>query len=262
MSTPLDSVSSPPIPETAAPTSTASPQDAFDTPRFNRLLALMEKQVEVAERQSATIERQEKALGEHGKKLEALVKDAQRDDLPYDEEKGYPWEVVETRQDFSLPSASSPPHPASSPRPRSAASRTPPSTPSPLARRDDDDNNASFVVSTILRPRPTPSALAARHPTLASDSLSSAHDIRDAEEVQEKGEVSKVRYHIFSLPTSTDKNFSPLPISRIHPPHPFPLPHEHALALAITVPRPLSPPLSPPPSLEQPTARTVLSDIA
>ncbi|KZT33643.1 hypothetical protein SISSUDRAFT_395659 [Sistotremastrum suecicum HHB10207 ss-3] len=90
MSTLPGPLHSPPTLEAAAPTSTPVAQDAFDTPRFNRLLALMEKQVEVAEKQNATIERQEKELSEHGKKLDALVKDAQRDDLPYDEEKGDP----------------------------------------------------------------------------------------------------------------------------------------------------------------------------
>ncbi|KZT32698.1 hypothetical protein SISSUDRAFT_1066723 [Sistotremastrum suecicum HHB10207 ss-3] len=59
------------------------PHDAFDTPRFNRLLELMETQV-------VATEEQKKTLVDHGVKLDALVKDALRDDQPYDEEQD-PW---------------------------------------------------------------------------------------------------------------------------------------------------------------------------
>ncbi|KZS95595.1 hypothetical protein SISNIDRAFT_483821 [Sistotremastrum niveocremeum HHB9708] len=71
MSTPLDSASSPPMSQPAAPTSTATAQDAFDTPRFNRLLALMEKQ----ERRGI------QCLRATSHTITFII-----DDLPYDEE--------------------------------------------------------------------------------------------------------------------------------------------------------------------------------
>ncbi|KZT31565.1 hypothetical protein SISSUDRAFT_1067658 [Sistotremastrum suecicum HHB10207 ss-3] len=48
--------------------------------------------VEVAEKQSATIEKQDRRLTDHGKKLDALVRDAEKDNMPYDSEKGNPLE--------------------------------------------------------------------------------------------------------------------------------------------------------------------------
>ncbi|KZS95597.1 hypothetical protein SISNIDRAFT_464597 [Sistotremastrum niveocremeum HHB9708] len=68
----------PSSPNTQSKASTAA-EDAFDTPRFNRLLELMEKQV-------VSTEEQKKALVNQGVKLDTLVKDALRDEQPYDEE--------------------------------------------------------------------------------------------------------------------------------------------------------------------------------
>ncbi|KZS92690.1 hypothetical protein SISNIDRAFT_509706 [Sistotremastrum niveocremeum HHB9708] len=78
-----------------------APHDPFDTPLFHRLLGLIEKQNETIEDQKTTMkaqietmDEQKRTLKEHGTKLDALVKDAQKglsidcfeDDLPYDEE--------------------------------------------------------------------------------------------------------------------------------------------------------------------------------
>ncbi|KZT32702.1 hypothetical protein SISSUDRAFT_519600 [Sistotremastrum suecicum HHB10207 ss-3] len=70
-----------------------SPPDPFDTPLFHRLLGLIEKQNNTIEEQNITMKEQKETmdeqkntLKEHGTKLDALVRDAQKDDLPYDEE--------------------------------------------------------------------------------------------------------------------------------------------------------------------------------
>ncbi|KZS95506.1 hypothetical protein SISNIDRAFT_350913 [Sistotremastrum niveocremeum HHB9708] len=59
-------------------------KDPFDTPVFNRLLTLIEQQ-------NATMEEQKKTLMDHGSKLDMLVKDAVKDDQPYDEEENPVW---------------------------------------------------------------------------------------------------------------------------------------------------------------------------
>ncbi|KZT35979.1 hypothetical protein SISSUDRAFT_1064043 [Sistotremastrum suecicum HHB10207 ss-3] len=54
------------------------PLDPFDTPQFNRLLDLMEKQ-------NVVMEEQKKTLVKHGQKFDILIKDAVKDDQPYDQ---------------------------------------------------------------------------------------------------------------------------------------------------------------------------------
>lgn len=63
--------STPPFPPSATPHEPDSPHpqaDPFDTPLFRRLLDLIEEKME----------KQDQRLANHGEKLDALVKDAQR----------------------------------------------------------------------------------------------------------------------------------------------------------------------------------------
>ncbi|KZS95583.1 hypothetical protein SISNIDRAFT_464583 [Sistotremastrum niveocremeum HHB9708] len=75
----MSSPASPNRPPPPAINAHDAPRDPFDTPLFHRLLGLIEKQ-------NDTIDEQKKTLSEHGTKLDALVNDARKDDLPYDEE--------------------------------------------------------------------------------------------------------------------------------------------------------------------------------
>ncbi|KZS95596.1 hypothetical protein SISNIDRAFT_542449 [Sistotremastrum niveocremeum HHB9708] len=80
-------------PESPSPNLQDPARDAFDTPLFHRLLGLIEKQNDAIEQQKVTLkeqketmDEQQRTLRQHGGKLDELVKDAQRDNLPYDEE--------------------------------------------------------------------------------------------------------------------------------------------------------------------------------
>ncbi|KZT36365.1 hypothetical protein SISSUDRAFT_1063701 [Sistotremastrum suecicum HHB10207 ss-3] len=59
--------------------------DPFDTPLFNRLLGLIEKQNVAAEEQKKTLQEQKKTLDEQSKKFDVLIRDALKDDQPYEE---------------------------------------------------------------------------------------------------------------------------------------------------------------------------------
>ncbi|KZT32699.1 hypothetical protein SISSUDRAFT_1133015 [Sistotremastrum suecicum HHB10207 ss-3] len=87
------SATSPESPGPAAANVPETPRDPFDTPIFHRLLGLIEKQNDAIneqkntlKEQKETMDKQQRTLREHGGKLDELVKDAQRDNLPYDEE--------------------------------------------------------------------------------------------------------------------------------------------------------------------------------
>lgn len=73
------------LPELASPLTneTHSVSDPFDTPLFNRLLGLIEKQNAAVEEQRKTLEEQKvtmkdqmKILEDHGKKFDVLIRDA------------------------------------------------------------------------------------------------------------------------------------------------------------------------------------------
>ncbi|KZS91292.1 hypothetical protein SISNIDRAFT_551102 [Sistotremastrum niveocremeum HHB9708] len=60
--------------------------DIFDTPRFNRLLSLIEEQNATVETQKKLLKDQQRTLNEHGKKFDILIRDALKDDQPYREQ--------------------------------------------------------------------------------------------------------------------------------------------------------------------------------